>query len=411
MPAAAQRDVEVHQVLATLSYGDAIGNQALGIRDALTRAGYVSRIYVQTADLRLEGETEDYRDLLEDSRPDNVLIHHFSIGSRASRIAFALPERMLLAYHNITPPEYFAGINGTLVQLCYSGRRELRAWAGRCELALGASEYSRLELERMGFPRTDVLPALPGFDHLDVPPNRLLADGFDDGRTNILFVGRMIPNKRIDDLIRFFHVYRTRYNAQARLLLVGGQSGFRDYVAALHHLLATLGTRGVHLIDHVSNEELTALYDVADLFLCASEHEGFCAPLVEAFYKRIPVVAFAAAAVPRTLDGGGVLYEHKDPRHVAATLHAVLSDAALRDEVLRSQDAALARLSQRDFGALLLGYVDRVRRAPRRPRPPVRTDFRDQYARLEALDELRRSRPAAYQALPEAPGDRPRVTW
>ena len=411
MPAAAQRDVEVHQVLATLSYGDAIGNQVLGIRDALTRAGYVSRIYVQTADLRLEGETEDYRDLLEDSRPDNVLIHHFSIGSRASRIAFALPERMLLAYHNITPPEYFAGINGTLVQLCYSGRRELRAWAGRCELALGASEYSRLELERMGFPRTDVLPALPGFDHLDVPPNRLLADGFDDDRTNILFVGRMIPNKRIDDLIRFFHVYRTRYNPQARLLLVGGQSGFRDYVATLHQLLATLGTRDVHLIDHVSNEELTALYDVADLFLCASEHEGFCVPLVEAFYKRIPVVAFAAAAVPGTLDGGGVLYEHKDPRHVAAILHAVLSDAALRDEVVRSQDAALARLSQRDFAALLLEFVDRVRRAPPRPRPPVRTDFREQYARLEALEALRRSRPAAWQALPEPPGDRPRVTW
>ena len=411
MPAAAQRDVEVHQVLATLSYGDAIGNQVLRIRDALTSAGYVSRIYVQTADPRFEDETEDYRDLLADSRPDNVLIHHFSIGSRASRIAFALPERMLLAYHNITPPEYFVGVSGTLVQLCYSGRRELRAYAGRCELALGASEYSRVELERMGFPRTDVLPALPGFGHLDVPPNRLLADGFDDGRTNILFVGRMIPNKRIDDLIRFFHVYRTRYNAHARLLLVGGQSGFRDYVATLHHLLATLDTRDVHLIDHVSNEELTALYDVADLFLCASEHEGFCVPLVEAFYKRIPVVAFAAAAVPGTLDGGGVLYEHKDPRHVAAILHAVLSDAALRDEVLRGQDAALARLSQRDFGALVLGFVDRVRRAPRRPRTPVRTDFREQYARLEALDELRRSRPAAYQALPEAPGDRPHVTW
>ncbi|SVE49464.1 uncharacterized protein METZ01_LOCUS502318, partial [marine metagenome] len=180
----------IHQVLATLAYGDAIGNEAIGIRAALTRAGYESRIYVQTADPQVEDLTEDYRELIKDSSPDNILIHHFSIASRASRLAFALSDRMILVYHNITPPTYFVGVNKTLVEQCYSGRRELQAYAGRCDLALGDSEFNRRELEQMGFPNTDVLPVIPSFVHLEVRPNRILAAGFDDDWTNFLFVGR-----------------------------------------------------------------------------------------------------------------------------------------------------------------------------------------------------------------------------
>ncbi len=117
----------VHQVLATLGYGDAIGHEVLGIQRVLRAAGYDSEIFVETADRRLEDLTVDYRDLPEASHPDNLLIHHFSIGSRASRIAYALPDRMALVYHNITPPEFFVDVHPLLVQLCYLGRRELGA--------------------------------------------------------------------------------------------------------------------------------------------------------------------------------------------------------------------------------------------------------------------------------------------
>ena len=137
----------VHQVLATLGYGDAIGNEVLGIQRVLQRAGYESEIFVETADRRLEHLTVDYRDLLGASHPDNVLIHHFSIGSRASRIAYALPDRMVLVYHNITPPEYFIDVHPMLTQQCFLGRRELGFYASRCDLALGDSGYNRLELE------------------------------------------------------------------------------------------------------------------------------------------------------------------------------------------------------------------------------------------------------------------------
>ena len=400
------KKIQVHQVLATLGYGDAIGHEVLGIRNVLNEAGYASRIYVQTADPELEDQTDDYRDLITDSNPENILIHHFSIGSRASRVAYALPERMILVYHNITPPEYFVGINSTLVELCHSGRRELSAYASRCDLALGDSEFNKQELDLMNFPRTDVLPVIPNFDHLDVPGNRLLADGFDDDWINILFVGRLIPNKKIEDLIKAFHVYKSRYNPKSRLLLVGAQNGFRDYVSSLHSLVAKLNADDIHLIGHISNEELTTLYDIADLFLSASEHEGFCVPLLEAFYKNVPVMAYAASAIPTTMDGGGVLYENKDPRYIAATINSVLSDEKLLDKVLSNQDAALKRLQKKDFSKLLLAFVNQVKSSARIDLPPVTKDFWKQYKNSEMLEQLRISRPSAFNALPKPPANK-----
>ena len=392
----------VDQVLATLGYGDAIGNEALGIQRALVTAGYDSRIYVQTADPRVEDLTEDYRDLIDDSHPNRILIHHFSLGSRASRVAFALPDRMMLVYHNITPPQYFRDVNVTLMQQCFDGRRELQAWARRCDLAVGDSAFNQAELDALGFPRTGVLPVVPDFSHLDVPPDQALAGQFDDDAMNILFVGRLIPNKKIEDLVRTLAVYRRRYDPRARLLVVGSHAGFDDYHASIATLVRDLRISGVHLLDHVTNEELTALYDVADLFLSASEHEGFCVPLVEAFWKRIPVVAYAAAAVPATMDGGGVLYDRKDPRHIASIINAVLSDSALEDDILRAQDAALARRRAQDFPATLLRLIDQVRATPRLPDWKVDPDFWHQFKRAEALEELKQYRPAAYEALPRA---------
>jgi glycosyltransferase involved in cell wall biosynthesis len=390
----------VHQVLATLGYGDAIGHEVLGIQKVLRAAGYRSDIFVETADTRLEDLTRDYRELIDEATPETILIHHFSIGSRASRIAYALPGRMVLVYHNITPPEYFAGVHKLLMDLCFRGRRELRAYASRCALALGDSEFNRQELEALGFPATDVLPVVPSFDHLDVTPNRLLVDDFDDGWTNVLFVGRVIPNKKIEDVIRFFHAYRVSANPRSRLLLVGSYSGFELYFAMLQRLAADLGVRDVHFLGHVSNEELAAIYDVADLFLCASEHEGFCVPIIEAFHARVPVVAYAATAVPSTMDGGGVLYDEKDPALVAAVMDGVLSNDAVYEAVLEAQDAALGRLRARDFAGLVRGFVSRVEASPPQPAPEVAFDFWDQFDLSQRLEELHQYRPAAYRALP-----------
>ena len=395
-----RRPPAIHQVLATLAYGDAIGHEVLGIQRVLRQAGYDSAIFVETADRILESQTRDYRELVDASHPDNLLLHHFSIGSKASRTAFALPDRMALIYHNITPPEYFAGIHRTLARQCFRGRREILAYIDRCDLAMGDSEFNRQDLEALGFSRTAVLPVVPDFSHLDRQPNGFVANQYDDDWTNILFVGRVISNKKVEDLIRFFHAYHTEFNPRSRLLIVGAFSMFERYLAALHHLIAELRLSHVHFSGHISDEELVSYYDVADLFLCASEHEGFCVPLVEAFYAGVPVLAYAATAVPATMDGAGVLFEEKDPRLVAGLMDAIISDPNLQDSILTGQDAALARLRSKDFGATLLARVDQIMAAPRAAPPRVAPDFWEQFDAAERLEELRLDRPSIYRALP-----------
>jgi len=393
----------VHQVLATLGYGDAIGHEVLGIQRVLRTAGFESDIFVETVDPRLESLTRDYRELVDASAPDNLLLHHFSIGSKASRTAYALPDRMGLIYHNITPPEYFAAVHRTLARECFRGRRELHAYIDRCDLAMGDSEFNRQDLEALGFPRTAVLPVVPDLAHLDDPADWFVARQFDDDWTNIVFVGRVIGNKKIEDLIRFFHAYQSRFNPRSRLLIVGVFSVFERYFAALTHMTHELHLSNVHFVGHVTDAELIAYYEIADLFLCASEHEGFCVPIVEAFYKQVPVLAYAATAVPSTMDGGGVLYEDKHPGHVAALMDAILSDPELQDRIVDGQLAAVDRLQSKDFAGTLLHFVDRILSGPRQGAPRVAFDFWRQFDETQALEEVRLDRPSAYKALPEAP--------
>jgi L-malate glycosyltransferase len=395
----------VHQVLATLGYGDAIGNEVLGIQRVLRRAGYESEIFVETADWRLEHLTVDYRDLPDASHPDNVLFHHFSIGSRASRVAYALPDRMVLVYHNITPPEYFIGVHPILTQQCFLGRRELGFYASRCDLALGDSEYNRRELEAAGFPRTDVLPVVPDFTHLSGPANHMQTRVFDDDWVNMLFVGRTIPNKRIEDVIRWFHVYKRWHDPRSRLLLVGSHAGFERYIAMLHQFIARIGATDIYFQGHVTNEELVAYYELADVFLCASEHEGFCVPLVEAFHMGVPTIAYAAAAVPATMDGGGILITDKNPAEVAASIDAVVTNDLFHNHIVRTQDEALQRLEAKDFAGTVLRFVDRVQRQPRLQHPLTSLDFWEQVKVAEELEDVRAHRPAAFQAMPKGRDD------
>jgi glycosyltransferase involved in cell wall biosynthesis len=366
----------------------------------LRAAGYQSDIFVETADRTLEAFTRDYRELIDASHPDNLLLHHFSIGCKASRTAFALPDRMALIYHNITPPEYFANIHRTLARQCFRGRRELRAYIDRCDLAMGDSDFNRQDLEALGFTRTAVLPVVPDFSHLDREPNGFVANQYDDDWTNILFVGRVISNKKIEDLIRFFHAYHRVFNPRSRLLLVGAFSMFERYLATLHHLVDELHLSHVHFTGHISDEELVAYYEVADLFLCASEHEGFCVPLVEAFYMGVPVLAYAATAVPATMDGAGMLFTDRDPQVVAGLMDAILSDERLQDALVRGQSAAVRRLQSKDFTGSLLGLIDRILTAPRANAPRVTPDFWKDFDAAEQLEELRLDRPSIYKALP-----------
>jgi glycosyltransferase involved in cell wall biosynthesis len=345
----------VHQLLAALSYGDAISNEALAIQGHLRAAGFTSDIFAEKVHPRMAHLARplwEYRD--ESGRSGNVCLFHFSIGSAAGRMAFHAPDPLVAIYHNITPADFFLGFHPHLAGLCHHGRRELEAFAPRTALGLGDSEYNRRELEAAGFERTGVLPIVLDLARYHRPASPVTRRLYDDDRTNILFVGRIIPNKRIEDLVRSFAAYQRWVEPRSRLLLVGDTRGFERYLDRLQELVSELRVDEVVFTGQVDDDELYACYRRADVFLCLSEHEGFCVPLQEAMHFGVPVAAYDAGAVRETLHGGGVLLRDKDPMEVAELLGRLATDGPLRQAVLATQERAMADIRSTDFGALLL---------------------------------------------------------
>jgi len=348
----------VHQLLVSLSPGDAIGNEALVIQRHLRRAGYSSEVFAEQIHPRMARHARPLWEYSQVSSAETTCLFHFSISGAASRLIYHAPDRLVLIYHNITPAASFLGFHSHLTALCHWGRHELKAFATRVELALGDSEFNRLELEKAGYSRTGVLPIVLDLDAYSRAPSRVIPKFYNDGRTNILFVGRIIPSKKVDDLIRAFAIYQRFKNPRSRLLVVGDYQGHERYYDCLQAMIRELRVEEVVFAGHVEQDDLLAYYSLAHLFLCLSEHEGYCVPLVEAMALGIPVLAFDAGAVAETLGGGGVLLKEKAPELVAELIFSLLTEEGLRKSVLATQHRVARKVRETDFGALL---IDRLR--------------------------------------------------
>jgi L-malate glycosyltransferase len=343
----------VHQLLAALSYGDAIGNEAIAIQKHLRAAGYASDIFAEKVHPRVAHLARPLWEYPEVSSAETVCLFHFSIGSAAGRLIFHAPDRLVSIYHNITPAHFFLGFHRHLAGLCYHGRRELAAFAARTELALGDSEFNRRELEEAGYARTGVLPIVLDLSLYARPSSPVVGRLYGGGRTNVLFVGRIIPNKRIEDLIRVFAAYQRYVNPVSRLLLVGDYRGHERYLERLLEMVDDLRLDEVVFTGQVDDDDLYACYRAAHVFLCLSEHEGFCVPLQEAMVFGVPVIAYDAGAVRETLKGGGILLREKPPEVLAELLGEVAASGPLRASVLATQARAVEEIRRTDFGALL----------------------------------------------------------
>jgi glycosyltransferase involved in cell wall biosynthesis len=212
----------------------------------------------------------------------------------------------------------------------------------------------------VGFQKTGVVPLVMNFEKFDreiVPP---LKDLFDDGKTNILFVGRIIPNKMVEDVIKTFYLYQANFNSNSRLFIVGEYRGFERYYSALLDLVGKLNIKNVHFSGHIPDEELVSYFKLSHLYLHMSEHEGFCAPIPESFYLNIPVVAYNAGAVKETMNNGGILVNHKDFIRMAALLDQVFSDSHLKEKILDSQQKALKKYLKNKTGKILLDYLQEL---------------------------------------------------
>ena len=343
----------INQWVPAAHRGDAIGDSARRVRDVLRVAGHESELYALTIDEDLRDDVRPFQD--QGARHGHITIFHFALPSPMTEAFASLRGIRVLQYHNITPAAFFAPYDAQMFRLAALGRQELGSLAGRVDLALGDSEFNRQELEELGFTRTGVMPIAVNMERLTAAPRRpALEKILGDGLINFLFVGRIVPNKRIEDHIRLAEMYKRYIDSYYRFIFVGRYDGLPRYNAMIRALVVQYRMLPERFIftGAVPDEDLAAYYRRADAYISLSEHEGFCVPLVEAMATDVPVLAYAAGAVPETLGGAGVLFSPKDFEFAAEMLGTLVYDRPVRDRIVSGQrrrlrDFAPDRIEQR----------------------------------------------------------------
>ena len=351
----------VNQWVPAAHRGDAIGDSARRMRDMLREAGHSSELFALTIDEDLRSEVLRFEDPA--SRAGDITIFHFALPSPMTAAFTTVRGARVLQYHNITPARFFAPYDVGLFRLAALGRRELATLVGHVDLALGDSEFNRLELEETGFTRTGVLPIAVNTDRITAAPRRpALEKILGDGLVNVLFVGRIVPNKRIEDHIRLAELYKRNIDSYYRFIFVGRHDGIPRYYAQVRALIdefQMLPDR-FWFTGPVPDEDLAAFYRWADVYVSLSEHEGFCVPLVEAMAADVPVLAYDAGAVGETLGGSGVLFAPKDLELAAEMLGLLVYDRAIRERVLAGQRRRLQDFSPAAIDARLGEVLGRI---------------------------------------------------
>ena len=349
----------IHQIVAGFANGDAISNEVRAMRALFRAWGYESNVYSEQKRIlpELRGEARDLAGIRGDFRKDDVVLLHLSIGSDVNDLFPGLPGRKAILYHNITPPEFFYGVQDQTAHLLARGRDQARALAGSAEIVMADSRFNAEEIAAMGHADPQVLPLVLDFSLLRAKPDRRILRQYRDGMVNLLFVGRCAPNKKIEDLLNAFYYFQRYVQPASRLIHVGSYAGMEQYHALLLTRARELQLKNVELVGAVRQDELNAYYEVSRVFLCLSDHEGFCIPLLEAMTHDLPVVAYAAGAVPETLDGAGVLVREKRFDLIAEVLGRVTEDEPLREAILHGQRDRLARYERQDLAADLKRYL------------------------------------------------------
>ena len=328
------RVVRIDQVIPTLASRDAIGGHTVQLRDLLRSRGYHSDIYYGNASPDRLDHGFPVARLGDHSSNGRVLLYQLSIGSGVADIFRERDERKFVNYHNITPADLLEAWMPEVGEEVRWGRAQLRDLGPVTEFAVADSRYNEGELRSAGYRSTTTVPLLIDLESFSGQPDPTLAARLAkekaEGGADLLFVGKVSPHKGQDDLIKALATYRQLYDPRARLRIVGGSIS-EEYSVALERFVGELELTGaVEFAGVVSHEELIAYYAAADVFCCLSNHEGFCVPLLESMYHRLPIVAYATTAVPETLQGAGLVLPDKEPVRVAAAIERVIQDDELR---------------------------------------------------------------------------------
>ncbi|MEI6668135.1 MAG: glycosyltransferase family 4 protein [Acidobacteriota bacterium] len=322
--------------------------------------GHRSEVYALTIDDDMRSEVRQLTD--QDGSLGDITIYHFALASPMTKAFAGCRGRRVLLYHNVTPARFFAPYDPALFRLATRSRRELASLVGEVDVALGVSEFNRQELEQMGFPETGVLPISVDVDRLrNAPRVPALDDLLDDECANFVFVGRIAPNKKVEDIIRLAEHYKRYVDAYYRFIFVGRYDGVPRYFDMLRALVGEFGWLQERFLftGPVTDAELAAYYRAASVYISMSEHEGFGVPLVEAMATDVPVLAYSCTAIPETLGGAGVQFAPKQFELAAEWLYELAYDDGVRAAVIDGQRRRLTHILGRRIEADLEQLVGR----------------------------------------------------
>ena len=343
---------------------DAIGNDTVAIRHALQAMGFASEIFAGDVEPGAGNGARATRDVkphrLAPAEP-TVWLYHCSTGSPVADWWAGLPGTKVLVYHNITPARLLGPWEPYVGVEVDRGRQQVAELAGVADAAMAVSAYNADELRRLGYRSVTVVPILLDTAHLaDAAEPRRPSPRTGGGGAQWLYVSRIVPHKAQHDLVKAFAVYRLVYDPAARLSLVG-RVGSARYAEALADFIDDLDLTGaVDLTGSVSPGELGSRYRAADVYVSASEHEGFGVPLLEAMAHDLPVVAYSCTAIPETVGGAALLLDDKRATTVAAAVHRVLTDEPLRDALVGAGRVRLDELGLEPSTRRLRDAVTRI---------------------------------------------------
>jgi len=350
--------MQLHQFVHTLNYGDAISGEALTIKRLLEAKGIVSNIYTVNTHERLTSYARNYKDLAEDLRQaakagEHVaIVLHYSIASPLNDLFVELEGvAKVFLYHNITPPEWFANYNKRVVADLIKGRAEMPRVLAAADIILADSSFNAEELNEQGFNDVRTLPLALDTEKWNIAANPGIAGILKhNSRKNVLHVGRIAPNKCIQDIIKAFYFYHHKIEQNSHLWLVGIDNDTEIYSFELKRMISEFRLKdAVTFARGVSDGELKSFYENSDVYLCMSEHEGFCLPLIEAMSFGIPVIAFESGAVPETVGNAAILVKEKVPHLLAELIDSLVTDVELRQNLIKSGHANVSRFRPENF--------------------------------------------------------------
>lgn len=335
--------------------------------------GYESDIFALNIDERVGDQGRDYRDLKKTCTREDILLVHYSLWNEIYPEVLQLPCKKILIYHNITPPIFFEGYNSALGELAKIGLDKVIEMKDEFIFALAVSEFNKKDLVNLGYQDVGVLPITKDFTSYSNDSIKI-NEAYNDGKTNILFVGRIAPNKKQEDVIMSYYYYY-KINPNSRLILTGLWNGFELYKKRLDSLIIHLNLQD-HVIftGHIKTEELLGLYHSSQVFLCMSEHEGFCVPLLEAMYFGVPIIAYNCTAIPYTLGNSGLLVDEKDCASIAELIHLVVSDETISQQLILKQRGRYKFFSNENLKSYLIPYIEKAKDRIVEVRPEIKKD-------------------------------------